>query len=176
MLMYIHTLYINTIVCMHYIYIHIILYIPCVHVYIYIYIKNMVYTLYADRNTYIVFIYFLSFVFQSLHCAWHTEGIIGYVLRVASWCSKYVGHHPNQTCWGHRGGCQYFPREHGPAWRPSLASWDLQREAQRGGTWDAGVGPPVAVPTGRSQIGMAVNWPLCSHSNRRWPWLCVELK
>lgn len=126
MLMYIHTLYINTIVCMHYIYIHIILYIPCVHVYIYIYIKNMVYTLYADRNTYIVFIYFLSFVFQSLHCAWHAEGIIGYVLRVASWCSKYVGHHPNQTCWEHRGGCQYFPREHGPAWRPSLASWDLQ--------------------------------------------------
>ena len=51
---------------------------------LYIYIKNMVYTLYADKNTYIMFIYFLSFVFQSLHCAWHTEGIKEYVLRVAS--------------------------------------------------------------------------------------------
>lgn len=84
MLMYIHTLYISTILCMHCIYIYIILYKPCVHVYIYIYIKNMVYTLYADKNTYIMFIYFLSFVFQSLHCAWHTEGIKEYVLRVAS--------------------------------------------------------------------------------------------
>ena len=27
---------------------------------------------------------FLSFVFQSLHCTWHTEGIIEYVLTVAS--------------------------------------------------------------------------------------------